>query len=120
MLSHVPLQLYVPHLFFFNNPPTTEIYILSQPDALPTYRRSACPKDPSVLPADVGRKNFCIDTRSEEHTSELQSQSNIVCRLLLEKRSNGPVILERAHVHRRSRPRWPVGLNTCVNAMLVP
>src|SRR2546430_13695807 len=28
----------------------------------------------------------CSDTRSEEHTSELQSQSNLVCRLLLEKK----------------------------------
>src|SRR5688572_32438295 len=30
------------------------------------------------------RKNYGIDSRSEEHTSELQSQSNLVCRLLLE------------------------------------
>src|SRR2546430_4326183 len=29
-----------------------------------------------------------IDKRSEEHTSELQSQSNLVCRLLLEKKKN--------------------------------
>src|SRR2546430_5994138 len=35
---------------------------------------------------------FCVTTgrcdRSEEHTSELQSQSNLVCRLLLEKKNN--------------------------------
>src|SRR2546430_7675284 len=31
---------------------------------------------------------FCKNVRSEEHTSELQSQSNIVCRLLLEKKKN--------------------------------
>src|SRR2546427_6531060 len=30
-----------------------------------------------------------VNTRSEEHTSELQSQSNLVCRLLLEKKNNG-------------------------------
>src|SRR5205085_3561614 len=30
----------------------------------------------------------CIPSRSEEHTSELQSQSNLVCRLLLEKKKN--------------------------------
>src|SRR2546427_6119218 len=30
----------------------------------------------------------CADLRSEEHTSELQSQSNLVCRLLLEKKKN--------------------------------
>src|SRR2546430_348424 len=31
--------------------------------------------------------------RSEEHTSELQSQSNLVCRLLLEKKTNADLIL---------------------------
>src|SRR2546427_5357102 len=31
---------------------------------------------------------FSMTTRSEEHTSELQSQSNLVCRLLLEKKKN--------------------------------
>src|SRR2546430_10985272 len=39
-----------------------------------------------------GRNRVCIaeisQTRSEEHTSELQSQSNLVCRLLLEKKKN--------------------------------
>src|SRR2546427_4137247 len=39
------------------------------------------PTDPSV------RTLYCI-TRSEEHTSELQSQSNLVCRLLLEKKKH--------------------------------
>src|SRR2546427_9594263 len=34
-------------------------------------------------------------TRSEEHTSELQSQSNLVCRLLLEKKKNTPSINSR-------------------------
>src|SRR2546430_11781325 len=32
------------------------------------------------------RDGLEVDTRSEEHTSELQSQSNLVCRLLLEKK----------------------------------
>src|SRR2546430_7071569 len=35
------------------------------------------------------------DGRSEEHTSELQSQSNLVCRLLLEKKKNWYLILHR-------------------------
>src|SRR2546430_3063037 len=42
--------------------------------------RTAC-----IAPSDSASK------RSEEHTSELQSQSNIVCRLLLEKKKNGAV-----------------------------
>src|SRR2546430_7411654 len=41
------------------------------------------------LPGPVGKRfdYLTIDTRSEEHTSELQSQSNLVCRLLLEKKN---------------------------------
>src|SRR5205085_394256 len=45
----------------------------------------------NVLAIDLGCKNIAVtvntaNTRSEEHTSELQSQSNLVCRLLLEKK----------------------------------
>src|SRR2546430_8143647 len=38
-----------------------------------------------------GRYYFSLKVRSEEHTSELQSQSNLVCRLLLEKKNNLPI-----------------------------
>src|SRR2546430_17133922 len=80
-------------LFFFNDTATTEIYTLSLHDALPISlelrehrfgldalgnRRDA------EGPAD-------LDDRSEEHTSELQSQSNLVCRLLLEKKKHSSV-----------------------------
>src|SRR2546430_7501134 len=80
-----------PHFFFFffNDTATTEIYTLSLHDALPiSPRPPGHPRrDPGErgltgvqpLPAQGGR-------RSEEHTSELQSQSNLVCRLLLEKK----------------------------------
>src|SRR5688572_32629458 len=37
------------------------------------------------------------DTRSEEHTSELQSQSNLVCRLLLEKKNNSSTSRSQPH-----------------------
>src|SRR5260370_19016662 len=79
--------------FFFNDTATTEIYTLSLHDALPISRpvhrrrrlprRQALgpdPRAPGALP-DPGR------ARSEEHTSELQSHLNIVCRLLLEKKN---------------------------------
>src|SRR2546430_10271432 len=50
--------------------------------------------------------------RSEEHTSELQSQSNLVCRLLLEKKKSGP-IAPPSHLPRRrkrhDRPSHPRG-----------
>src|SRR2546430_10599262 len=78
--------LFLPVIFFFNDTATTEIYTLSLHDALPIsqrkWRRDEMKGSWSGLSAflDEMRK------RSEEHTSELQSQSNLVCRLLLEKK----------------------------------
>src|SRR5574337_489150 len=68
--------------FFFNDTATTEIYTLSLHDALPIYA-SACrwAKFCKAWPATSSRTG-----RSEEHTSELQSPLNLVCRLLLEKK----------------------------------
>src|SRR2546427_9251966 len=43
--------------------------------------------DPTNIPALLGlERTLFVLNRSEEHTSELQSQSNLVCRLLLEKK----------------------------------
>src|SRR5438270_9623579 len=73
--------------FFFNNTATTEIYTLSLHDALPI---SATPADsPNSWDQFWYGNTWGVPTnapRSEEHTSELQSQSNLVCRLLLEKK----------------------------------
>src|SRR2546430_16987572 len=97
--------------FFFNDTATTEIYTLSLHDALPiSVSGFSAPKLQSTMddldvygtpwPFEHGDLTFCrsglatstISTedrllRSEEHTSELQSQSNLVCRLLLEKKN---------------------------------
>src|SRR5216683_7406491 len=65
--------------FFFNDTATTEIYTLSLHDALPIH-----PDTPTTcLWSFIARAG---DYRSEEHTSELQSRSDLVCRLLLEKK----------------------------------
>src|SRR2546430_10292938 len=97
--------------FFFNDTATTEIYTLSLHDALPisadngqhetpTHDRhhspgSSCDVNTSdariVRRSEIVRRLLLINksmkrVRSEEHTSELQSQSNLVCRLLLEKK----------------------------------
>src|SRR2546430_5172088 len=90
------LSLYIPLIitsffFFFNDTATTEIYTLSLHDALPIYASIVAPTWPRSCPCAArseaaprwGRRK---DSRSEEHTSELQSQSNLVCRLLLEKK----------------------------------
>src|SRR2546427_6579500 len=72
--------------FFFNDTATTEIYTLSLHDALPI---SDSPGHLWSAPDAAARRldQAGLDReRSEEHTSELQSQSNLVCRLLLEKK----------------------------------
>src|SRR5260370_42061056 len=82
--------------FFFNDTATTEIYTLSLHDALPicALKRARVPprhvlraqNRPAILLQ--GKHPFLkyFRLRSEEHTSELQSHLNLVCRLLLEKK----------------------------------
>src|SRR2546422_6973649 len=77
--------------FFFNDTATTEIYTLSLHDALP-ISNSAARMSPTTrdggrrAPSRVARLFRSRTTRSEEHTSELQSRLHLVCRLLLEKK----------------------------------
>src|SRR2546421_12784405 len=76
--------------FFFNDTATTEIYTLSLHDALPilTTRKEVasgrCLPRTAMAARMARSKN--ASSRSEEHTSELQSRSDLVCRLLLEKK----------------------------------
>ena len=83
-------------IFFFKDTAPTEIYTLSLHDALPIYDMTMV--NPHVLHRSV-RWNMWRNvrkplprprkrTRSEEHTSELQSPMYLVCRLLLEKKNN--------------------------------
>src|SRR5438132_9040257 len=86
-------------LFFFSDTSTSDIYTLSLHDALPIYRRT------KIIASRRRRCRFRLEdrdrncpirhwpnhhcekrNRSEEHTSELQSHSDLVCRLLLEKK----------------------------------
>src|SRR2546422_11222507 len=83
----------VSFFFFFNDTATTEIYTLSLHDALPIspascgcwkrIPRAAGPAWTISWPCAAGPR---YGTRSEEHTSELQSRLHLVCRLLLEKK----------------------------------
>src|SRR5260370_16433866 len=80
--------------FFFNDTATTEIYTLSLHDALPiclslvgAFFETADDALRGFLPPKL-RDFQSHRTRSEEHTSELQSHLNLVCRLLLEKKKN--------------------------------
>src|SRR5438034_11090958 len=74
-------------IFFFNVSATIEIYTLSLHDALPISDLRSRRGWPAH-PAPHGRpdQRARAGSRSEEHTSELQSHSDLVCRLLLEKK----------------------------------
>src|SRR2546427_7591659 len=96
------MSFYLSYFFFFNDTATTEIYTLSLHDALPICLGAALRMQGDAAAAEAScRAALAIDPnsvaalsllgelradRSEEHTSELQSQSNLVCRLLLEKK----------------------------------
>src|SRR5260370_32867780 len=76
--------------FFFNDTATTEIYTLSLHDALPIFSAEERNNTVRALANDnSGASDFVRPghVRSEEHTSELQSHLNLVCRLLLEKKN---------------------------------
>src|SRR5205807_3808757 len=90
----------MPFLFFFHPPSTTEIYTLSLHDALPISAPSQEPKalvqpcrelDGIPLALELAAVRLKGLARSEEHTSELQSPCNLVCRLLLEKKKKKKV-----------------------------
>src|SRR5260221_6243253 len=85
-------QHFLSFFFFFNDTATTEIYTLSLHDALPIYslvhhQRFVCRHrlDRRIVFSLAGL-GTASGYRSEEHTSELQSHSDLVCRLLLEKK----------------------------------
>src|SRR2546430_4811223 len=92
----MPIHSSISFFFFFNDTATTEIYTLSLHDALPislelemrdlkngatVWTHYYTHDEPTG-----GKDVLSVVARSEEHTSELQSQSNLVCRLLLEKK----------------------------------
>src|SRR5256885_16987078 len=85
-VSILVMYQFICFFFFFNDTATTEIYTLSLHDALPILMwpenvlRFASMDCSSPMSANTDRN------RSEEHTSELQSPCNLVCRLLLEKK----------------------------------
>src|SRR5437868_15360401 len=70
--------------FFFNDTATTEIYTLSLHDALPIWSTARSEPYPFAMCRDSS--DWMERNRSEEHTSELQSRFDLVCRLLLEKK----------------------------------
>src|SRR5699024_12576768 len=114
----LPLRPFL--VFFLHHPTPTQIYTLSLHDALPIYTLKPGLNLPTNLvcsstwPLSEGqglRHLQDLQTqrhraypfprmRSEEHTSELQSRFDLVCRLLLEKKNNQlPTIDIVANIH---------------------
>src|SRR5260370_23635624 len=95
--------------FFFNDTATTEIYTLSLHDALPILKGDR--RVGLRIQIDEQRTLPTIrNRRSEEHTSELQSHLNLVCRLLLEKKTNSifyPDVMISSRVSRRQQYTIP-------------
>src|SRR2546430_12950780 len=99
-MSCLQLRRFIYLFFFFNDTATTEIYPLPLHDALPISPSSNWSATRAQVLVHTVPARSCRPTRrgrsmsrdqidrprSEEHTSELQSQSNLVCRLLLEKK----------------------------------
>src|SRR5699024_12277114 len=110
-----PLTPPIPLLSFFHAPPPTRLYTLSLHDALPISRealtedvlheayglRAEVWEDPrGTAPIIVPRG--VVDSpaqRSEEHTSELQSRFDLVCRLLLEKKKKRQYRPHDSHIN---------------------
>src|SRR5690606_41976075 len=85
-------------IFLCRDTATTDIYTLSLHDALPISLRARIETGSDALQRALGQHlgdsvtlhldRHAFGKRSEEHTSELQSRENLVCRLLLEKKKN--------------------------------
>src|SRR5471032_3666318 len=88
-------------VFFFNYTATTEIYTLSLHDALPIFSVTAL-RDAAGAIIGYLLSRRVVGARSEEHTSELQSHNDLVCRLLLEKKKKKDLVAADGAEKRKS------------------
>src|SRR5437867_10243288 len=113
--NRLPIPNY--YLFFFNDAATTEIYTLSLHDALPiSEERRYYSEELHQEFLDAGFYRMYV--RSEEHTSELQSPYDLVCRLLLEKKkkkknkNNKPTTQKKNKHNKKKKPNKKKKQNT--------
>src|SRR6185295_20301265 len=98
IILNYSLRFFFFFFFFFNDTATTEIYTLSLHDALPISRCGRSIRCPCSTRSRRRRSNMygsapAAISRSEEHTSELQSRQYLVCRLLLEKKKKKKILI---------------------------
>src|SRR2546426_6715911 len=97
MIRRPPRSTLFPYTTLFRSSSGTRSVVASWP----------CARSVGSRAISASCRSAPIRGRSEEHTSELQSPCNLVCRLLLEKKNQTPVYSQRpdhlrAHVSRRS------------------
>src|SRR5437870_9366504 len=106
--------------FSYSDPAPPHLYPLSLHDALPIFRRAATPPWTPLLPGSRYRSRRALTcSRSEEHTSELQSRGHLVCRLLLEKKKGEGfflVTLRHADEHARVAARFAVSVHEVLSS----
>src|SRR2546430_11317443 len=90
MIRRPPRSTLFPYTTLFRSP----LILVARPAAWPGRERRARLEEVADRPLvffDRGSSDWTLTHRSEEHTSELQSQSNLVCRLLLEKKKQANI-----------------------------
>src|SRR2546430_5026019 len=89
MIRRPPRSTLFPYTTLFRSPKSNHFHALFVPWLIPGLPPGVWPSDDTILCARISDSMSCCPSwRSEEHTSELQSQSNLVCRLLLEKKKS--------------------------------
>src|SRR5256885_11761930 len=92
MIRRPPRSTLFPYTTLFRSRAAKGIEVVYHEGAIPSVARSVA--DPLRSRRANGTATLTMLLRSEEHTSELQSPCNLVCRLLLEKKKK-----QRAHIH---------------------
>src|SRR5437588_6031499 len=118
VLLHSPnSSALIPSFFFFTHTATTEIYTLSLHDALPICAQEVRRQEVEQARQEVQQaRQEVAGERSEEHTSELQSHSDIVCRLLLEKKKSNSTANKTAPLILKSNSNRSVRLRIKINS----
>src|SRR5258708_31393829 len=100
MIRRPPRSTLFPYTTLFRSRPIVEHYLTSLVDEL---KRIGVDAPLLLMQSNGGLTTARSASRSEEHTSELQSPDHLVCRLLLEKKKNDDILNDLA-----AAPRWPV------------